>query len=108
MSESLYIDHHEMNGRNFEIYLEYEYEIENDGIGGYEYWGMRGYDKGTDYASVTCITFDSVFETLEDGTQVEVTDKETLEALEEGILDKVQSDADNLDLSDDYPEPDEY
>lgn len=29
-----------------------EYSIENDGIGSYEYWGMRGFDKGTDYVVI--------------------------------------------------------
>lgn len=32
-----------------EVCLECEMKWENDGIGSYEYWGFRGYDKGTDY-----------------------------------------------------------
>lgn len=28
-----------------------DYEIDNDGIGSYEYWGMSGYDAGYDYIS---------------------------------------------------------
>jgi hypothetical protein len=29
-----------------------EITIDNDGIGGYEYWGCKGYDRGTNYAVV--------------------------------------------------------
>jgi hypothetical protein len=29
-----------------------EIDIENNGIGGYEYWGAKGYDEGTNYAVI--------------------------------------------------------
>jgi hypothetical protein len=35
-----------------EIEVEVEYEIGNDGIGSYEYWGSQGFDSGTDYADI--------------------------------------------------------
>jgi len=42
-------------------YLEVKAEVENcsvgnDGIGAYEYWGIRGYDKGTDFVEDFNIT----------------------------------------------------
>ena len=101
MNNNLYIEQHEMDGRIFEIYLDFDYDIENDGIGGYEFWGMRGYDKGTDYAVVTDITLDSVVEILEDGTEVSIEDEETLKAIEKSVLAKVQEEADKMDIQDD-------
>lgn len=42
--------------------MEIDYNVtghkENDGIGAYEYWGMPGYDKGTDYFEVDNQDFD--------------------------------------------------
>jgi hypothetical protein len=32
--------------------------VENDGIGSYEYWGFKGYDKGHNYFIVENITWD--------------------------------------------------
>jgi hypothetical protein len=43
-----------------EIYVEFygNASMENDGIGSYEYWGIKGYDKGQDYWMVEEITWD--------------------------------------------------
>lgn len=38
------------SGVEYNIKIEQDYCIENDGIGAYEYWGAKGYDKGTNYA----------------------------------------------------------
>lgn len=40
----------------FDIPCEVEYIIENSGIGGYEYWGFKGYDEGYDYITIENIT----------------------------------------------------
>lgn len=41
-------------GRVYEVTLEVaDYDIENDGIGSYEFWGQTGYDKGVDYPVIT-------------------------------------------------------
>ena len=36
-----------------EIKCDFDVDVENDGIGEYEYWGAKGYDKGTDYLVLT-------------------------------------------------------
>jgi len=38
------------------IDIEFDYHIENDGIGAYEYWGAKCYDAGTDYMEFDGIT----------------------------------------------------
>lgn len=40
-------------GREIEVSVEVETEVSNDGIGVYEYWGARRYDRGTINAAVT-------------------------------------------------------
>ena len=35
--------------------FEVEYDFENDGIGSYEYWGCRGYDRGNTYPVIESI-----------------------------------------------------
>lgn len=60
--------------------------VENDGIGAYEFWGYKGFDKGSDY---------SLVETEEDvSVEVELTDdtvnsahcaQDILEAVAEGV-----------------------
>lgn len=37
---------------DIECDVEVSYEIDNNGIGAYEYWGAKCYDRGTDYAQV--------------------------------------------------------
>lgn len=38
------------NGHEHEVECEFTVNIENDGIGPYEWWGVKEYDYGTDYA----------------------------------------------------------
>jgi hypothetical protein len=42
--------------------------VENDGIGAYEFWGFRGYDKGTDYLVIEDYDKVQIEVTLEDDT----------------------------------------
>ena len=45
-------------------------EVENDGIGAYEFWGQKCYDKGTDY-----ITFNGL-ELVYDVTALQLSDED--------------------------------
>ena len=45
----------EINGRTYNFDIEFSYHWDNDGIGSYEYWGMKGYDKGHDYVEIDSI-----------------------------------------------------
>jgi len=62
-----------------ELAVEVEWIKENNGIGSYEFWGQRCYDAGHDYAVVENAR-------LEDGTLIDLTDKE-VETLEERLND---------------------
>lgn len=44
------------SGNEHELEIEFDYSVGNDGIGPYEYWGCKGYDKGTDYIEDVTIT----------------------------------------------------
>lgn len=44
------------SGNEHELEIEFDYSVGNDGIGPYEYWGCKGYDKGTDYIEDITIT----------------------------------------------------
>ncbi len=45
-------------GEDFDIDFVIDYYIENDGIGGYEYGGCRGYHAGSDYPIVEGVEWD--------------------------------------------------
>ena len=47
MKKIVYIEH-----GGYEVELLVSFEIENDGIGDYEYWGFKYYDAGTNYPVV--------------------------------------------------------
>jgi hypothetical protein len=54
-----------------ELYLDIgKVQLDNDGIGGYEFWGSQGYDGGTDYISE--ITIDTVMAMTPDGRLVKI------------------------------------
>lgn len=46
---SIYLD---SRGEDIDIDVDCEYEVENDGIGPYEFWGQKCFDKGTDRAVI--------------------------------------------------------
>lgn len=73
-----------------------ECSINNDGIGAYEFWGSRGYDKGTAY-----ITVDSVeCYMVRNGKERRII---TNDAIDKEV-DRIVS---NKELEPDYPEPDD-
>jgi hypothetical protein len=45
-------------GKDLNIDFVIDYYIDNDGIGGYEYGGRKGYDGGSDYPVVEGIEWD--------------------------------------------------
>lgn len=62
MSETIEYEIEYITPTNEEEYINVEFEgsliTENDGIGGYEYWGFKGYDEGEDYLVCEEITWD--------------------------------------------------
>ena len=49
-----------------EIEVDCEYDVLNDGIGPYEYWGQKCIDKGTDYIEITSTEWNKVGYTAEE------------------------------------------
>ncbi len=43
---------------DIDIEVDCEYEVENNGIGSYEYWGQKCFDKGTDCAVIVGTEWD--------------------------------------------------
>lgn len=54
-----------------EVEVTVGFEWQNDGIGPYEYWGSKGYDKGTDYLEPTQTIWDSAGFTPEEVKEIE-------------------------------------
>jgi hypothetical protein len=52
------------------VELSLSYDVENDGIGGYEYWGSKEYDRGEDCANVYEISWDKSLYTDEQNTAI--------------------------------------
>jgi hypothetical protein len=51
-------------GIDLDIDFDINYSIENSGIGGYEYMGFSGYDKGYDYPDIQTVSWDeSLYDT---------------------------------------------
>lgn len=44
------------NGNEHRLDVEFEYTVNNNGIGSYEYWGHMEYDEGTDYVDDVTLT----------------------------------------------------
>ena len=54
-----------------EVEITVGFEWQNDGIGPYEYWGSKGYDKGIDYLEVTQTIWDSAGFTPDEVKEIE-------------------------------------
>lgn len=54
-----------------EVEITVGFEWQNDGIGAYEYWGCKGYDKGIDYLAITETIWDSAGFTPEEVKEIE-------------------------------------
>jgi len=49
----------DVNGEEMEIEFFCDYEIRNNGIGSYEFWGSREYDRGVDYFELMGVNWDA-------------------------------------------------
>ena len=111
MTHDFEIDSFEYEGKFYSIGVSVEYEVDNDGIGAYEYWGAKCNDAGTDYASATGWSITASL-CHPDGTTEEVADNVLSLHLEEAISDVVHKEMENVDISDrndDYDDPrDDY
>lgn len=90
----------ELENKFYDLTVSVEYEVSNDGIGSYEYWGAKCYDAGTDYAEATDWSVEAT-ETDEDGVVSDVTDKALLSRLEKDICDTVHSHMQSVEITDD-------
>jgi hypothetical protein len=48
-----------------------DFELMNEGIGGYEYFGFRGYDHGSDYLHLEVITWDESLYSPQQNTDID-------------------------------------
>lgn len=103
MSYEVDFDSFEYNGRIFSGSASYEVEWENDGIGSYEYWGAKGFDKGNDYAVVEDYSLEALFEMNENGENIEIFSSDPIFAeVQKAISVVVDSAAERLE-----PDPDD-
>jgi len=65
------IEEIEINDELIEVEFEGEIAIENDGIGHYEYWGQKCYDKGHDYPVLYSCTWERSLFTDEQNDEIE-------------------------------------
>ena len=111
MTHDFEIDSFEYEGKFYSIGVTVEYELDNDGIGAYEYWGAKGFDSGHDYATPTGWSITASL-CHEDGTTEEVADIALNLRLEDAISDLVYKEMESVDISDgndDYDDPrDDY
>ena len=65
--------------KEVDIEVDCEYEILNDGIGWYEYWGSVGFDKGRDYIGIYSTEWNKIGFTPEEIAVVEAKIEEEKE-----------------------------
>lgn len=84
------IEFYPSSRNSFEVTLKVEVTKENDGIGGYECHGIKGFDDGQDYYEV-CIDYDEKDYTQEQNAilRVYLNDKDCVDNLEEEIIKSV-------------------
>lgn len=109
MEHQFEIESFEFEGRYYDISVSFEYEVGNDGIGHYEYWGSKQFDAGHDYAEVTSVSIEA-FEVTAEGVTTAVDDGVLIARLEAAIDQIVVDKAMDIDVSDCdcEPEPDDY
>lgn len=109
MEHQFEIESFEFEGKCYDISVSFEYEVSNDGIGHYEYWGSNQFDAGHDYAEVTSVSIEAT-EVDKDGVVASVEDGALIARLEAAIDQIVVDKAMGIDVSDDdcEPEPDDY
>jgi len=68
--ETNYTIYVQLAQEEIEVELNIVYDISSDGIGPYEFWGFRGFDKGQEGADIESISFDGDF-SIEDRKLIE-------------------------------------
>ena len=68
---------------DFEVKLSIDIIVEESGIGGYEFWGFKGYDKGEKYLAIDGISWDKSLYSKEENDMIEkfVDDEEFQEKM---------------------------
>lgn len=72
--------------RFVKIKVKCEYRYENTGIGGYEFWGIKGIDRGTDYAVIENTEWDTTGFTQEEIELINLDIKNNISGWENTIL----------------------
>ena len=72
--------------RTLSVSLSINIEIENDGIGHYEFWGAPGYDHGNDYPVVGEISWDQDRFTAEENAAIAKYIDDQFEEIEGSML----------------------
>lgn len=80
----------ENRNEDIDIDVDVEFDILNDGIGPYEFWGQKCFDKGKDYLEVVGVEWDKTGFTEE---EVEIIKKEIDKLSKEWDIDGVVSDS---------------
>lgn len=80
----LYIEEHDL-----EVVLDCSCTTENDGIGSYEYWGSKGYDKGVDYLICENMTWDKSLYTEEQNAIIDQYIDANYEKLSDAVVKSV-------------------
>lgn len=101
----------EVDGRYFAAEVDFDVEWDNDGIGAYEYWGAKCYDKGTDYAVLGDFVA-TIVEHLADGTEQEISESDPIyKSVLSAVESRLESHIQNLELDKDdgdYDDPRDY
>lgn len=104
MEEQFEIEDFSYESRSFSMEVSYEWEVSNDGIGPYEYWGAKCNDKGRDYAEVDNWAIDNLVEYLEDGTEVDILESNPLfKQIHDAIEGEVLNHADSIEIDTSEP-----
>ena len=104
-------DNIEVEGRFFSAEVDFDVEWDNDGIGSYEYWGAKCFDKGHDYAVLDDYSAD-ITEHLADGTEVDIPESDPIfKSVNECVSTKLEKHIANLEIDKDdgdYDDPRDY
>ena len=93
MRESLTIEV-EHEERILDVLVTCEFSIENSGIGAYEFWGHKQFDRGSDFVSIDSVEWDKSIFSVEENAAIEahLAQKDCESKLEEELL-KIVNDA---------------
>lgn len=72
-----------------EVDVEVDYSVQNNGIGEYEYWGCKGFDRGVDYAEIESVDWDKTGFSEEEIKLIESAIDKEIPNWEETIMQRV-------------------